>query len=333
MESERIPEISVVVPVYGVERYIERCAESLLSQTLRDGMEYIFVNDCTRDQSMEVLNKVIGRHPERAQQIRIISHEANKGLPAARNTGLAHARGKYVYHCDSDDYVDSTMLEVMLRAAEKDDADIVWCDFYLTFSQNERRLSQLPAKTGREGLSILLEGRMKYNVWNKIARRSLYVDNDISFPEGRPMGEDMTMIKLMSCSKSVAYVPEAFYHYIRTNSGAMTQEYSSRQISDLKANTEDTIAFLEQHVSDERISEEIMFFKLNVKLPFLFSGNEEDYLRWQQWYPEANKFVMLNKLQPLRSRVLQWCAANNLGFVNKLYNMIVFNIVYGKIYK
>ena len=100
-----MPKVSVVIPVYGVEKYIERCARSLFEQTL-DDIEYIFVNDCTKDRSIDILNEVINDYPARKQQIRIVHHKENKGLPFARQSGWQVATGEYVANCDSDDWVD-----------------------------------------------------------------------------------------------------------------------------------------------------------------------------------------------------------------------------------
>lgn len=92
--------VSVIVPIYNVSRFIKRCVESLFNQTL-DDVEFIFVNDCTPDDSIDILKKVIADYPDRNTMI--INHEVNKGLPAARNTGLKAASGDYIFHCDSDD--------------------------------------------------------------------------------------------------------------------------------------------------------------------------------------------------------------------------------------
>ena len=120
--------ISVIIPIYGVEHFIGRCAESLMCQTLREGVEFIFVDDATPDGSIQVLQEVLDRYPERQGQVSILHHDVNQGLPAARNTGLAIAQGKYIFHCDGDDYVERDMLEVLLGAAEQQRADYVWCD-------------------------------------------------------------------------------------------------------------------------------------------------------------------------------------------------------------
>ncbi len=96
--------ISILVPIYGVEKYIERCSRSLFGQTYFN-IEYIFVDDCTKDNSIGILKKVLMDYPLRAKKVKIVSHSTNRGLSAARNTALTHAEGAYIMHVDSDDYL------------------------------------------------------------------------------------------------------------------------------------------------------------------------------------------------------------------------------------
>lgn len=126
--------VSVIIPIYGVEKFIERCVDTLMQQTLKE-VEYIFVNDATPDHSMEVLQDVLARYPERKDCVVVATHEINKGLPAARNTGLQMARGEYIFHCDSDDFVEPDMLETLYTEAVRKQADIVWCDWILSFEK------------------------------------------------------------------------------------------------------------------------------------------------------------------------------------------------------
>ncbi len=100
--------VSVIIPVYNVEKYIEHCARSLMEQTLMD-IEYIFVDDCTPDHSMEILQRVLTDYPERLESIRIIHHTQNSGLATVRNTGLQSAQGEYIKHCDRADWVEPDM--------------------------------------------------------------------------------------------------------------------------------------------------------------------------------------------------------------------------------
>lgn len=324
--------VSVIIPIFKVRNFIERCACSLFEQTLKD-IEYIFVDDASPDDSIEILRSCIERYPGRKEQVTILTHEQNKGLPAARNTGLAVATGEYVFHCDSDDFVERDMLEQMYVAAKEKDADIVYCDFYLSFEKNERYMSNPSYETAEDMLMKgLLGGNMKYNVWNKLVRRSLYTDNGIWFPAGHGMGEDMTMIRLAACATSVAYVPKAFYHYVKLNSNAYSAVMTDSHKVDIRFNVERTVEFLQNKFGGS-LDKEIAFFKLNTKLPFLITDDETQYDVWKEWWPEANKYICENKQQAFRTRVVQWFAAKGQFWAVKLYFKVVYKLVYGVIYR
>ena len=332
MEENNNPKVSVIAPVYGVEKFIGRAVESMMNQTLKE-VEFIFVDDCTPDCSINIIKEVCNRYPQRAASIRIIHHEVNKGLPAARNTGIEAAQGTYIFHWDSDDYADSTMLETMYQTAINQQSDYVWADWYLTFETNSRIMCQPSASTPRDALTEILAGTMKYNVWNKLVSKELYKSTGIRFPEGKSMGEDMTMIKLLIWAKKVVHINQPFYHYIRNNADAMTQTYSERHLSELTQNTADLCSYLSQHIKDEHITIELHWFKLNVKLPFLFSNRPSDFKLWHSWYSESNRYIMSNYKLSVRTRLLQWTAAHHLTLMNRIYNTLLFNLVYGKIYK
>lgn len=328
--EDQTPKVSVIVPVYGVEKFVEHCAVSLMEQTL-DGIECIFVDDCTPDSSVDIIRNVISRYPER--DARIVSHSENRGLPTARNTGLELATGKYVFHCDGDDWIEPDMLEKMYAVAEKSQADIVYCDFYLSYEKNERYMSNLCLESGEELLRQgFLSGAVKYNVWNKLVRRRLYTDNGIVFPDGHSMGEDMTMIRLTACADRVKYLPEALYHYIQTNTAAFSKTQSAKQLADIQYNVNETVSFLREKFGD-RIEEDIKNFKLSIKFPFLISNKREQYRLWEEWYPEANANVLANKRLSFRSRFLQWLASKHLWTGVRLYHLIVYKIVYRLLYR
>ena len=323
--------ISVIIPVFGVEAFIERCATTLLEQTLRE-VEYIFVDDASPDNSISILEEVIARYPERKAQVRIVRHTANQGLPAARNTGLGYATGEYIFHCDSDDYVEPNMLEELYRTAKEQEADIVWCDWYLTFAQNERYMKQPCYSTPLEALKAQLAGAMKYNVWNKLVRRSLYTDHHIAFPSGYGMGEDMTMMMLFARALKVAYVPKAFYHYVKLNTGAFSQTYSAKHLEEVRYNA-DRICHYIQVCYGHQLDRELAFLKLEVKFPFLIGDDEEKYRLWTEWYPEANRYICENRYVSARSRLLQWCAWKEQFWAVRLHYLLVIKIVYGIKYK
>ena len=324
--------ISIIVPIFKVRNFIERCANSLFEQTLKD-VEYIFVDDASPDDSIDIVKACIERYPERKEQVRILVHEQNQGLPAARNTGLAVATGEYVFHCDSDDFVEREMLEEMYNVAKTQDADVVYCDFYLSFEKNERYMSNPVYESAEDMFKRgLLGGSMKYNVWNKLVRRRLYTDNSITFPTGHGMGEDMTMIRLAACAKSVAYVPKAFYHYVKLNTNAYSATMSERHKVDILFNVNQTVDFLQNKFGDA-LDKEIAFFKLNTKLPFLITDDESQYAVWKEWWPEANKYICENKNQSIRPRIVQGMAWKEQWWFVKSYYRLVHRVVYGIIYK
>ena len=293
--------VSVIIPVYKVEKYIERCVRSLMEQTL-DDVEFIFVDDASPDSSIDIAKRVVAGYE---RTVRFLTHEENKGLPGARNTGLAAASGDFIYHCDSDDWLEKGMLEKMVSAAERWHADFVYCDFFLSFGEKERYMSQPHYTDKQEALQKgMLAGQMKHNVWNKLVRKSLYTDNGIKSPEEHCKGgEDYMVVKLLAVAERVAHVPEALYHYNRTNENAITRKRSEKHFEDIKANADDVLAFLRAHPIPE--PRYIECFKLDVKLPFLMERDKGQYARWKSWYPEANAYIMANSCLPLRTRFLQ----------------------------
>lgn len=322
--------VSVIVPIYNVEKFIVRCVRSLLEQTYAN-IEYIFVDDDTPDNSIFLLNKVIEEYPHRKKNVIILHHNKNMGLPASRNTGLEFATGKYIYHCDSDDYVEKEMIEELVMEAEAKKADMVWCDFFLTYECNERYMSQPFYESSKEALKGVLTGKMKYNVWNKLVKRSLYTDSQISFPTGYGMGEDMTMIKLLASSTKVAYIPKSFYHYNRTNVSAFTQTMSDKNFSDVQYNTKQTIEFVERLYGEE-FATYIKIFQLDVKLPLLMTNKKNNYIKWLTWYPESHYYIMKNTNVSKRMRWVQYMASKQQFWFVKMH-FYLHSFIYRMLYQ
>ena len=109
--------VSVIVPVYKVEQYIEKCVRSLMEQTMKEGIEFIFINDCTPDDSMQILESVVGEYPDRADQVVIWNNSSNVGVSESRRKGIELAKGEYIGWCDSDDWCEKEMFEKMCKVA------------------------------------------------------------------------------------------------------------------------------------------------------------------------------------------------------------------------
>ena len=186
--------------------------------------------------------------------------------------------------------------------------------------------------TPMAALKGMLGGVMKFNVWNKLVRRSLYEDHQILFPSGYGMGEDMTMIRLFARAQKVAYLPKAFYHYVQQNSGAFCKTSSNQHLEDVLHNVAVVLNDIRQLFGNQ-LERELAYFQLSVKFPFLISDDPEKYALWQSWYPEANRYIMRNTQLSLRSRCLQWLAWKHQFWAVRLYYVCVHRLMYGVIYR
>lgn len=224
--------VTILVPIYGVEKFIERCAVSLFEQTF-ESIEYIFVNDCTKDNSIEVLNSVISRYPYRSDSVKVINHTINRGLAAARNTGVENANGDYILHIDSDDYIDFNMVEKMYSKALEDSADIVVCDMILEW-ENDKRIVKQNFESKVDLLQQMLQADTIVGLVNKLFRRSLYIDNNVMSIEGINLGEDyVTSPRLVYYSNVISKVNIPLYHYIQFNSNSYTKNITEKSIDNI----------------------------------------------------------------------------------------------------
>lgn len=210
-----MPKVSVCIPVYNVEKYIERCVRSLFEQTMKDEIEFIFVDDCTPDKSMEILEKVLAEYPARKKQVTILHHEKNKGLVGARNTALKVANGDYIIHCDSDDWVDLNMYEVMYNKAVATGADMVCCSLWLEYENRKRKRCQVKNYTSPDDIfRDSFYTTIFSPLVNKLFRRSIVFSSDIIVPDHICMGEDLLRVSQMLLkSTKIQCAPDVYYHY------------------------------------------------------------------------------------------------------------------------
>lgn len=213
-----MPKVSVIVPVYGVEKYIERCARSLFEQTL-DDIEYLFIDDCTPDKSIEILKLVLEEYPHRKDQVIIHRMDKNSGQAAVRVWGIQNASGEYVIHCDPDDWVDLQLYKELYNKAIIEHADIAICDFCHVFEGGNQKIERGLKKTDNY-LSDMMYSKISWSLCNKIIRKELY-EKDIVYP-AENVGEDMALVLQMSRYVSkVAYVRDLFYYYYCNTTSVM----------------------------------------------------------------------------------------------------------------
>ena len=245
------PLISVIVPIYGVERYIGRCADSLLSQACPE-VEFVFVNDGTPDGSMEVLREVAARYPE--ARVKIVE-QANAGLPRARMAGLAVSEGTYIVHLDSDDWMEKGALKILKDKALESGADLIYYDFWKEYAHHskldhERRYD--PSNKVRWMRRLYRDAAYGY-VWSKMARRELY---DGIFVPRLTMHEDIVFsTQLIWRASRIAQLSVPLIHYRRTNRTSATpvargkrRIQSARNILDLCVNGGPEVAVVRKEI-------------------------------------------------------------------------------------
>lgn len=214
--------ISVIVPIYGVEKYISRFAVSLLSQSY-EGLQFIFVNDGTKDGSMTVLRNLIDERFSHLKDRIVLVDKENEGCPKARRTGLDHATGDYVMHADPDDWYEDGAFEKIAAVAETTGADLIYCDYFKEYQKNSKHKT----KHKKENLYTIEQKndyiRDMYNhkacgcVWNKCVKRSVYLENRIYYPQTSCAEDVCLTTQLAAYSRSIVHLCTPVYHYRRDN--------------------------------------------------------------------------------------------------------------------
>lgn len=288
------PKVSVIIPVYGVEKYIERCAISLFEQTLTE-MEFIFVDDCSPDHSIQVLERIINKYPLRKNQITILHHQQNKGLPQARQTGISRASGEFIAHCDSDDWVTLDAYESLYNLAIKNEADIVAFDDVEYYAEDKQPIYRM----FDSNVTITIDNHLstwlfKWSLCCKLIKKDIY-NNPYNYIFHNH-GEDMALFfQLLKYSKHCLYVPKAFYIANKQNESisrvsSIKKEYN--KFNDLKANVQLVEDFYQG--SDRCIVKSIMLLKWSIMTSIipLFKIDKSFRSIWEESFPEVHSSIL-----------------------------------------
>lgn len=224
--------VSILVPIYNVEAYIERCAISLFEQTYKN-IEYIFVNDCTLDNSMEILCRTMECYPERAFQTKVINHTTNKGLAAARTSALRNSTGDYIMHVDSDDYLSLDAVEKCVTLAVENNADIIACALNHIYEHKSEVEIPVVGTCKEEYIYNLLNRRTPVNLVAQFVRRD--VIHEDAYPIiGLNFGEDyVTTSRVAYYADKILPLNDPVYNYWHKNIQSYTNNVSIRHIKDV----------------------------------------------------------------------------------------------------
>lgn len=202
--NKEIPKVSLIVPIYNVEKFLEKCLDSLVAQTL-DGMEIILVDDGSTDNS----SRIAAQYAVKYDNMQLL-HKVNGGLSDARNYGMKYATGKYIAFLDSDDYVEPEMYQKLYEKAEEDNSDIVECNLYHDFQDSI---------TPEYGNKIYDKGEMirigRSVVWNKIYRRDWLEQQGVLFPKGLIYEDVEFFCEIVPGIRKMSYIDDVLIHYVQ----------------------------------------------------------------------------------------------------------------------
>lgn len=315
-----MPKVSIIIPVYGVEKYIERCARSLFEQTL-DDIEYLFIDDCTPDKSVEILKRVLEEYPQRKSQVVIHRMEQNSGQAKVREWGMQNATGEYVIHCDSDDWVDVHMYEKMYKKSVSADYDIVVCDYYESDGISHVRKNEYISDKVEETMSSILLKKTHSVLWNKLVKKSIY-NNEIIYPIANNAEDYALLVQLAYHSKSFGYVNEPLYFYFYNTSSltkVMTNENLINRFNQSVSNIGIVESFLRKNQSLAKYSDELDCIKVIEKEILISSSfDKELYKKWAGAYKEIFPRILLNNKINLRRKL------RFMGIKYRIYPLIRF---------
>lgn len=265
----KIPTVSVIVPFFNVSSAIERCVCSLMEQTLHEGIEFIFINDASTDDSLLILNEVVARYPERSSQVHIISFSTHKGVAAARTLGIRRAKGDYLGWCDADDWVEPAMYESLLVATCSHQFDVVVSPHYVDTPTSTTIVSRIHRQQPYEHIRLLYQQPdTNLFLWDKLIRRAILIENYILPEPDINIGEDRSIVVKFFCSaKSLVTLSQPFYHHtVGFNASLTTSNNKSshyRFEQDYK-NTEAICHYLE-HINNKDFQLTCQFFRFMTK--------------------------------------------------------------------
>lgn len=212
--------VSILVPVYGTEKYIEKCVRSILDQTYTN-IEIVIVNDCTPDNSMKIIRDLMASYPNRTNNVKIVNHTVNQGLAVSRNDCIDAASGDFVFFLDSDDWIDPKTIETLVDKQLETKADIVSSKYFV--NEDELKSSYIePNHPTREAmLTHYLTQGWHHELWGRLIRHSIFTNNNIRCIPGCDMAEDWRMTPMLVWyARKIAFVDKHFYHY-RHNDNSM----------------------------------------------------------------------------------------------------------------
>lgn len=316
------PKVSVLIPIWNVEKFIERCLRSVFEQTIADQAEFILVNDCSPDNSMKIAETVINDYPHLKNQIKVINHETNRGLAAARISAFSQAQGKYIINVDSDDWVEPNYLEELLNAAEREDADVVGCNLIKEFGDRTEVVKVPLPSDGKECTRKILARELLGMLFIKLMKKEVIDSNPGDWwVEGLDLGEDFLFsVQFFYYARKIVYIDKELYHYEQGNNNSLSvQKYISSQKCRQLINI---IARIENFLKEKNIfAEYFRAFETRKAIAKIVCLNTfpQDRKNYYSLWPGVYKYIKITNIKQFYVKTLLFlCDCRLYGLVNLL---------------
>lgn len=308
--------VSVLIPVYNVEQYMLRCLESVACQTYQGDIECIIVDDCGKDASMRIAEEFIATQNSHVKFL-IVRHTLNRGLAAARNTGIEQSTGDFVMHLDSDDWLEPNAIDLLVQKQHASNADIVSGNALAHYENSVRLLSEPDYVDNMDMVFRTIQLTMDHVIWRRLIRKSLYTDNDIKAEEGVNIGEDHhTLPRLAYFAKTIEKADTIIYHYNCVNPNSYMQ--SAKQRINLTRYNNDcrSIQILRDFFADrvpsiiEKLDLIERNYKVSTKKKAIVLGDHEQYIYLSKtqgvtphYFSARMRFMLATSLYRIKYRI------------------------------
>lgn len=310
-------QVSILMPVYKVEQYLERTLDSIFTQTY-PYIDYVFVNDSSPDNSLLVLHNSIDSHQIDNNRYVVVNHFRNEGIAVSRTDCIANAKGDYVFFVDSDDWIEKDAVEKMVAATRGGTIDIVGCDYMKDHvSGNTTYHHDNYADSCRENLCRCLNYDIATVLWKLLIRRSLF-DNFRITPHVDIVEDYIMSVKLYYYAQSFVSLSQAFYHYVQYNQARVSLQTRWSISMHIKGVEEVEQFCKEKELYDEKVAKKLLLRKFNIKSNFVLNKQLLDSNAYKWTFPEAKG--MWREMNYSRKEKLKfWLAEHKLFFILKIF--------------
>ena len=300
-------DISIIVPVYNVEKYLEKCIDSILNQTFKE-FELILVNDGSKDSSGTICDK----YTEKDSRIKVV-HKKNGGLSSARNAGLSIAKGKYIGFIDSDDYINKDMYSLLYENIISTNSDIAICGFKKVYSYNDESEdiltdTKICVLNNIEALNMMYsENGVDFVVaWNKLYKRNLF--DDLEFKDGKLHEDEFICHQILYKSKQVVYNRTQLYYYLQRSSSIINSDFNAKKLDAIYAFNERKDFFKNKGLKELQYLTEYnyikYFFEYYFKYRDMLKKSDRDLIKLKIQFSKNISQLIKNPLYNWKEKVL-----------------------------